>query len=100
RRKKRGKNMKVFIIGIKKAKTKNGRDFCQYYFQKAFTDYEMQNSDCIGMVVGSEFSYKDYNLKPGDECDFMYEPGFEGKATLSDVVVLKPVGNGKGGNDK
>lgn len=92
--------MKVFIIGIKKAKTKNGRDFCQYYFQKAFTDYEMQNSDCIGMVVGSEFSYKDYNLKPGDECDFMYEPGFEGKATLSDVVVLKPVDKAGAGTVK
>lgn len=82
--------MKVTIIGIKKAKTKNGRDFCQYYFRKAFTDYEMENSDCLGFAVGSEFSYKDYNLKPGDECDFCYEPGFEGKATLSDVVVLKP----------
>lgn len=82
--------MKVFISGIKKAKTKNGRDFCQYYFEKAFTDYEKENSDCLGMAVGSEFSYKDYGLKPGDVCDFQYEPGFEGKATLSDVVVLKP----------
>ncbi len=53
--------MKVFIIGVKKAKTKNGRDFCQYYFQKAFTAYETENSDCLGMVVGTEFSYKDYS---------------------------------------
>ncbi len=82
--------MKVTITGIKKAKTKNGREFSQYYYEKAFTDYERENSDCLGMTVGSEFSYKDYNLKPGDVCDFMYEPGFEGKATLSDVVVLKP----------
>ena len=36
--------MKVTIIGIKKAKTKNGKDFCQYYFQKAFTGYEVENS--------------------------------------------------------
>ena len=91
--------MKVFIIGIKKAKTKNGRDFCQYYFQKAFTAYETENSDCLGMVVGTEFSYKDYGLKPGDECDFLYEPGFEGKATLSDVVVLKPAVNAGAGKD-
>ncbi len=82
--------MKVTIIGIRKAKTKNGREFCSYFYEKAFTDYERENSDCLGMTVGSEFSYKDYNLKPGDVCDFMYEPGFEGKATLSDVVVLKP----------
>ena len=83
--------MKVTILGIKRAKTKSGRDFCQYYYSKNFTDYEMENSDCEGLIVGSEFSYRDYNIRPGDECDFQYEPGFEGKATLSDVVVLKPV---------
>lgn len=81
--------MKVTIIGIKKAKTKNGREFSQYYFEKPFTDYEMENSDCAGMTVGSEFSYKDFGLKPGDVCDFQYEPGFDNKATLTDVVVLK-----------
>lgn len=91
--------MKVTIIGIKKAQTKNKKNFCQYYFQKAFTDYEMENSDCLGFVVGSEFSYRDYNLKPGDVCDFMYEPGYEGKATLSDVVVLKPNDNAGTGKD-
>lgn len=91
--------MKVTIIGVKKAKTKNGKDFCQYYFQKAFTGYEVENSECFGFAVGSEFSYNDYGLKPGDECDFLYEPGFEGKATLSDVVVLKPVEDGKGAKD-
>lgn len=83
--------MKVLITGIKKAQTKNGRNYFQYYFQKAFSDYEVSNTDCAGMAVGSEFSYKDYNLKPGDECDFQYEPGFDNKATLSDVVVLKPI---------
>ena len=92
--------MKVTIIGIKKAQTKNKKNFCQYFFQKAFTDYERENSDCLGFTVGSEFSYKDYNLKPGDECDFLYEPGFEGKATLSDVVVLKSNDNAGTGKDE
>lgn len=82
--------MKVTIIGIKKATTKNGRDFCQYFIQKPFSDYDMENSDVTGFQTSSEFSYKDYNLKVGDECDFQYEPGFDGKATLSDVIVLKP----------
>lgn len=82
--------MKVTIIGIKKATTKNGKNFCEYYYQKNFTDYDIQNTDCAGFMVGSEFSYRDYGLKPGDECDFQYEPGFDGKATLSDVVVTKP----------
>lgn len=81
--------MKVIILGIRKGTTKGGRSFCNYYFQKPFTDYDVENSDCAGMMTGIEFSYTDYNLKPGDECDFRYEPGFQDKATLSDVVVLK-----------
>ena len=81
--------MKVTILGIKKAQTKNGRDFWQYYFKKDFTDYDLNNSECEGEMVGSEFSYKDYILRVGDVCDFQYEPGFNDRATLSDVVVLK-----------
>lgn len=87
--------MKVTILGIRKSKTKSGREFTQYYFSKNFTAYEMENSDCAGLVVGSEFSYRDYHLHPGDICDFQYEPGFEGKATLSDVIVLKDAINEK-----
>lgn len=81
--------MKVIIIGVKKATTKNGRNFWEYYYQKPFSDYDINNSDCIGNSVGTEFSYRDYNLKPGDECDFQYEPGYNDKATLTDVKVLK-----------
>lgn len=81
--------MKVIILGVKKGTTKGGNNFFQYYFKKPFTDYEVENSECLGMMTGAEFSYTDYNLKPGDECDFQYEPGYQNKATLSDVVVLK-----------
>lgn len=81
--------MNVVIVGVMKGKTKAGNIFFQYYYKKAFTDYELANNDCVGMLTGNEFSYTDYNLKPGDECDFHYEPGFQGRATLSDVVVLK-----------
>lgn len=81
--------MKVTILGFRKAQTKNGRGFVQYYFKKDFSDYDLNNSECNGELVGSEFSYKDYNLKVGDVCDFQYEPGFNERATLSDVIVLK-----------
>lgn len=87
--------MKVTILGFRKGKTKNGRDYVQYYFSKNFTDYEIENSECAGITCGSEFSYRDYNLHPGDVCDFQYEPGFEGRATLADVVVLKDAINEK-----
>lgn len=82
--------MKVTIVGIRKGTSKNGKSFCQYYLTKPFSDYDMENGDCSGFQTASEFTYKDYNLKVGDVCDFQYEPGFEGRATLSDVVVLKP----------
>lgn len=82
--------MKVTIIGIKKATSKSGRDFVQYHVSVPFSGYDIENSDCEGFQVKTEFTYHDYNLKVGDVCDFQYEPGFDGKATLSDVVVLKP----------
>lgn len=81
--------MQVKIIGVMKGKNKVGKSFSQYYYQKEFTDYEAGNNECAGMSTGNEFSYTDYNLKPGDVCDFQYEPGFQGRATLSKVVVLK-----------
>lgn len=82
--------MNVVVLGVQKGKSKNGRDFTRIFYKKLFGDYEVENSDCSGMMTGSEFSYKDFNVKPGDECDFHYEPGFRNEATLSDVVVLKP----------
>lgn len=81
--------MKVKILGVMKGKNKAGKSFCQYHFQKPFTEYENENNECLGFTTGQEFSYTDYNLRPGDECDFQYEPGFKGQATLSEVVVLK-----------
>lgn len=84
--------MKVTIIGVSAGKTKTGRDYWRLFFSKQFSDYEISNSECAGLAVGSEFSYRNYNLAPGDECDLQYEPGYEGKAVLSDVVVLKPAG--------
>lgn len=81
--------MDVKIIGVMKGTNKVGRSFCQIHYQKKFTDYESENNVCLGMAVGTEFSYTDYNLKPGDECEFQYEPGFQSRATLTNVVVKK-----------
>lgn len=81
--------MKVTILGVMKGTTKGGNAFWNYFFQKEFTRYESENNDCLGLKVGEEFSYVDYDLKPGDVCDFQYEPGFQDKATLTDVIVLK-----------
>lgn len=84
--------MQVTIVGIRKGETKNKKACYNYYGLKNFSDYDMENSECLGHQPVSEFSYKDYGLSIGDVVDFQYEPGFEGKATLSNVVMIKMAG--------
>lgn len=84
--------MKVTIVGIKKGKTKKGVDCFNYYGLKDFTDYDQANSECSGHDIVDAFSYKDYSIQVGDLVDFQYEPGFQGKASLSDIVMVKPAG--------
>ena len=82
--------MKVQIIGLQKGQSRNGRDFTNLFFTKEFTPYESQNGTCVGFKVGQEFTYLDVsNVKPGDICELTYEPGYQDKATLTGVVVLK-----------
>ena len=81
--------MKVTIVGVRKSESK-GKDVFNYYGLKDFTDYEVQNSDCVGQAVVSEFSYIDYGLCVGDVVEFLYEPGFQGRASLVDIRVLTP----------
>lgn len=85
--------MKVEIVGVKKSdyKGKDGKPKVgfNYLGTKPFTDYELENNECEGVDVIREFSNKDFGLHPGDVVEFMYEPGFEGRATLVDVKMLK-----------
>lgn len=81
--------MQVEIVGIRKGETKNKKPCYNYYGLRAFSDYDMENSECVGRQVVVEFSYKDYCLSIGDIVDFQYEPGFEGKATLSNVIMIQ-----------
>lgn len=76
--------MRVTIVGVKKSESK-GRDAFNYFGLKDFTDYEIKNSECVGQMVVAEFSYTDFNLKPGDVVEFDYEPGYQGRATLTGV---------------
>ena len=81
---------KCTIVGIKKGTTKNDKVCFNYYALKEFSYYDKGNSECWGQDIVSAFSYTDYHLEVGDLVDFRYEPGFEGKATLSDIVMLQP----------
>lgn len=84
--------MKVVITGVKKSQTKNGKTAYQYYGTKEFTSYEVENCECAGSAVVSEFSYEEYPVIPGDVVEFEYEPGFEGKATLVGIKMLQSFG--------
>lgn len=85
--------MQVRIIGIKKGETKNQKVFFNYYGVKEFSDYDRANAECKGQEPIDAFSYTDYNLEIGDLVDFQYEPGFQGRATLSNIVMIEPAGN-------
>lgn len=84
--------MQVTIVGIRKGETKNKKTFYNYYGLKEFSDYDMENGDCEGQQPVDAFSYKDYGVSVGDVVDFQYEPGFEGKAVLSNIVMVKLAG--------
>lgn len=84
--------MRVTIIGVKKSdykgkdgKMKAGFNICG---TKEFTRYELENADCEGKDVVREWTNIDFNVHPGDEVEFIYEPGFQDKATLVDIKVL------------
>lgn len=79
--------MRVTIVGVKKSKSKD-RDAFNYAGIKDYTDYEQDNAVCEGQDVISEFSYRDFGLHVGDVVEFLYEPGFQGRATLTDVRMV------------
>lgn len=76
-----------FVVGIKNGKTKAGKEFQTIFYLDHFTDYDLDNSDaCFGNTALSVYSPRRYDLKPGDIVKMVYEPGFEGKAVLTDIV--------------
>lgn len=85
--------MRVTVIGVKRSEykgkdqqMKTGFNYCGL---KEFTRYEMENAQCEGQDVIREWSNIDFNIHPGDEVEFIYEPGFQDKATLVDIKVIK-----------
>lgn len=92
KREREEKRMKVRITGVKKSsyKGKDGSDRTGFNYSglKDYTRYETENADCDGQDVIREFSSTDFGVHPGDEVEFIYEPGYQDKATLVDVKVL------------
>ncbi len=89
--------MQVTIVGVKqmdyKGKDGSRRQGFNICGLKDFTRYEQENADCEGQDVVREFTSMDFNVHPGDKVEFIYEPGYQDKATLVDVKILELAGN-------
>ena len=78
------------LIGKKKVVTKAGKNYFNYFLARPFSDYENDNAECIGRATEIEGSPLDFNVKPGDLVELSYTKGFQDKATLSRMDVVKP----------
>ena len=82
--------MKVTITGIMKGTSKAGREFTQIFATTPFTEYEEQNNDVNGLKTVDVFTFLDCGaLHVGDMVDLVYEPGFQGRATLTQIIPVK-----------
>lgn len=79
------------VMGIKKTKsTKTGKDCFTYAFAGDYTDYEQENGECEGRTVMQEFCYTEFPVSVGDMVELDYEKGFQDKAQLCGINVVKP----------
>ncbi len=75
------------ILGIKEITTKAGKKGCEYHIADAFSEYDLEHSNCTGCQVISEYSSTLFPVKVGDEVDLVYGKGYQGKAQLVDIQL-------------
>lgn len=86
--------MRVTLVGVKKSEYKSKDGVMKFSYNycglKDFTRYEQENAECEGQDIVREWSGINFDVHPGDVVDFIYEPGYQDKATLVDIqpVVL------------
>ncbi len=79
------------VIGKKSYKSAStGKTIHNYYFAADFKDSEKEAGECEGRATLQEFSYKDFPVIPGDLVELSYEKGYQDKAVLEDIEVVKP----------
>lgn len=82
----------VKIVGIKKTLKKDTTDvfYWNIFYEQAFSEYDMESSvEIFGKQTGMEFAREDFGIHVGDEVEFLYSKGFQGKAVLTGVKILK-----------
>ena len=79
------------LIGKRHTRTKKGNDFFTYYLMRPFSVYENEHSiSALGGAVETAGCFDDFPCKPGDLVELVYDKGFQNKAVLSDIRVVKP----------
>lgn len=87
---------KCTIVGIQKTVQTSGKNegktYINYFLTEPFTQYELENSDCLGLKVSKEFSIIDFGVKVSDVVIPYYERMiFNGqeRAVLTDLIPAK-----------
>lgn len=82
----------VKIVGIKKTLKKDTTDvfYWNIFYTQAFSEYDTESAvEIYGKQTGMEFAREDFGIHVGDEVEFLYSKGFQGKAVLTGVKVIK-----------
>lgn len=82
----------VKIVGIKKILKKDTTDvfYWNIFYEQAFSEYDTESAvEIYGKQTGMEFAREDFGIHVGDEVEFIYSKGFQGKAFLNGVKVVK-----------
>ena len=82
--------MKGLLQGIVTRKKNDGKVSTNLFLSGIpFNQYEQTAERCDGAKVVSVYCGFEVNAKSGDVIEVDYEPGYEGKAVVADVRVLK-----------
>ena len=82
--------MKGILTGIVSRKKDDGKVSTMLYLtQIGFNLYESEADLCLGYKTVEVYYNRLVDASPGDLINIEYEPGFQGRATVSDVTVVK-----------
>ena len=57
-----------------------------------FSDYDQEADVCLGKGVESIYLSKKVDCKPGDVVNVEYRPGFQGRAQVDKITIVKKKG--------
>ena len=82
--------MKGVLNGIVSRKKDDGKVSTMLYLSGVtFGAYDITADICLGFKTVEVYYAGEVNAKPGDTLQIDYEPGFQGRAQVADISVLK-----------